>query len=134
MYFFGLLIFLSGLTLIFTENLIYAAFLLALCLLSIAGFYNEHAMLAKRKQFERQSQQLIDTEKEMVRTKDFNSYTTHNNLKRNTEHADLVTEEEIERLNEVCVHALDDADAAFVIYCEHQYSLPVLIADIYIVR
>ena len=39
MYFFGLLIFLSGLTLIFTENLIYAAFLLALCLLSIAGFY-----------------------------------------------------------------------------------------------
>ena len=39
MFFFGLLIFLSGLTLIFTENLIYAAFLLALCLLSIAGFY-----------------------------------------------------------------------------------------------
>ena len=39
MYFFGLLIFLSGLTLIFTENLIYAAFLLDLCLLSIAGFY-----------------------------------------------------------------------------------------------
>jgi len=39
MYFFGLLIFLSGLTLIFTENLIYAAFLLALCLLSIVGFY-----------------------------------------------------------------------------------------------
>ena len=39
MYFFGLLIFLSGLTLIFTENLIHAAFLLALCLLSIAGFY-----------------------------------------------------------------------------------------------
>jgi hypothetical protein len=102
--------------------------------LSLFPGLNEHAMLAKRKQFERQSQQLIDTEKEMVRTKDFNSYTTHNNLKRNTEHADLVTEEEIERLNEVCVHALDDADAAFVIYCEHQYSLPVLIADIYIVR
>ena len=39
MYFFGLLIFLSGLTLIFIKNLIYAAFLLALCLLSIAGFY-----------------------------------------------------------------------------------------------
>ena len=39
MYFFGLLILVSGLTLIFTENLIYAAFLLALCLLSIAGFY-----------------------------------------------------------------------------------------------
>ena len=39
MYFFGLLIFVSGLTLIFTKNLIYAAFLLALCLLSISGFY-----------------------------------------------------------------------------------------------
>ena len=39
MYFFGLLIFISGLTLIFTKNLIYAAFLLALCLLSISGLY-----------------------------------------------------------------------------------------------
>ncbi len=39
MYFFGLLIFISGLTLIFTKNLIYAAFLLVLCLLSISGFY-----------------------------------------------------------------------------------------------
>ena len=39
MYFFGLLIFISGLSLIFTKNLIYAAFLLALCLLSISGLY-----------------------------------------------------------------------------------------------
>ena len=39
MCFFGLLIFVSGLSLIFTKNLIYAAFLLALCLLGIAGFY-----------------------------------------------------------------------------------------------
>ena len=39
LYFFGLLIFISCLTLIFTKNLIYAAFLLALCLLSISGFY-----------------------------------------------------------------------------------------------
>tara|TARA_X000001036_G_C20665384_1_gene800539 strand:+ start:798 stop:1292 length:495 start_codon:yes stop_codon:yes gene_type:complete len=39
MYFFGLLIFVSGLTLIFTKNLIYAVFLLASCLLSISGFY-----------------------------------------------------------------------------------------------
>ena len=38
-YFFGLLIFISSLTLIFTKNLIHAAFLLALCLLSISGFY-----------------------------------------------------------------------------------------------
>ena len=39
MYFFGLLIFISGLSLIFTKNLIYAAFLLALCLLSISGLF-----------------------------------------------------------------------------------------------
>ena len=39
MYFFGLLIFISGSSLIFTKNLIYAAFLLALCLLSISGLY-----------------------------------------------------------------------------------------------
>ena len=39
MYFFGSLIFVSGLTLIFTKNLIHAAFLLAMCLLSISGFY-----------------------------------------------------------------------------------------------
>jgi Ca2+-binding EF-hand superfamily protein len=58
-------------------------------------------MEARRKQFERQEEDLLKLEKEMVRTKDFNSYTTHNNVKRNTEHADLITPEEVARLKEV---------------------------------
>ncbi|NQW26346.1 MAG: NADH-quinone oxidoreductase subunit J [Flammeovirgaceae bacterium] len=41
-YVFGALIVVSGLALVFTNNLIHAAFLLAFCLLNVAGFYVIH--------------------------------------------------------------------------------------------
>ena len=66
------------------------------------GGLDERALVAKRQQFEKQQQNLIDQERDRYHTKAYNTYTTHNNLNRNREvHSEVISEQEAARLKEV---------------------------------